>query len=93
MRPVRELILTITCECGQFRDLRLSRVVAEPAVECAGCDLVTIVPETAIAAILHRFGGEDLDLSRWEPRRVDALGASDARGNAEKTRRREDSLS
>ena len=64
---MREPILTVTCDCGHFQDMQFSRIVAQPAVECRTCGRVTHVPEATLAAVFRRYGGEVLDLSRWEP--------------------------
>jgi len=72
MRSVRDGTLTITCElCGHEQWTSLSEAIAQPAIECAaGCGQVNLLSPATLAAILKRYGGEVLDLSRWEPPRV-----------------------
>jgi len=76
MRPVIDPTLTITCErCGNAQDIPLSRLVDCQEVDCAQrCGGITHVPPATIAAVLRRFSGEVLDLSRWEPRKARLAG-------------------
>jgi len=69
---VRDGTLTITCElCGHEQWTSLSKAIAQPTIECAaGCGRASVLSPAILAAILKRYGGEVLDLSRWEPRTV-----------------------